>query len=143
MTVLTRVEAGGHMNPHVAKAIILEAHLINIGQGLQKAEVGTAGLVVGQEDVDGFARQMLTAAQAVVADVDGLGAEGAQNLDGTEVAVQGFQQFAAHVLHSCQLDAVRGVVHVVCFGPGRVCHHVVAEVRGQLKVWSFHKFNSR
>lgn len=143
MTVLTRVETGGHMNPHVAKAVVLEQHLVDVWQCLQEAEVGTASLVVGQEDVDGFARQVLTATEAVVADVDRLGAEGAQNLDGTEVIEQGFQQFAAHVLHSCQLDAVRGVVHMVCFGPGRVCHHVVAEVRGQLKVWSFHKFNSR
>ena len=79
-------------------------------------------------------------ADAMHAIVDSFRAETAVDADGAELLAQWFQNLARQVGEGCNLQAVGGVVHVVSLGPCRARHLVIAEVRGQLKVLSFHKF---
>ena len=140
MTVLVRIEAARHMNPHRSAAVVLEQQLVDITVLFDEAEVRATRLQVGQVYVSGLTAQVLRLPYPMHALVDSLRAEATIDADGTELPAQRFEHPSAQVLQCCQLQTVGGVVYMTLLCPHRAGHLMVAEMLSQLKIFSCHSF---
>ena len=127
------------MQPHGTVAAVFEQQLVEVHVAQDPAVVGTARLHIGDTDIDGLAAEVLGAAHAVDAIVDGLRTKSAVDEDGAELLAQRLQEHLAQVLQRQQLQGVGCVVHSVTLSPGRACHLVVTEMFSQHKIFSFHR----
>ena len=118
VAVACAVPPARDVQPAAAEArAVLEEQLVEVGVTYQELEPLTGDLLGGYAEVGGLAQQVLRAAHAAYGVVQCRRAVAAGDADGRAVvAAQGFEHFAAQVLHGQQLLVVGFVTDAEALG---------------------------